>query len=93
MDREQQIRERAHQLWESEGRPEGQHEDHWARAKEELENIGMDAVPGESEAASGLSTSLQPGGTIPGAPPASVAGSIGTDDGSTADRDARTVGR
>lgn len=31
---EQAIRERAHRLWEEEGRPEGRAEDHWFQAKE-----------------------------------------------------------
>ena len=33
----EQIRQRAHELWEQEGRPEGRHEEHWARARRELE--------------------------------------------------------
>lgn len=36
MDREQKIRERANQIWEEEGRPEGRHEEHWRRAEEEV---------------------------------------------------------
>lgn len=35
MEREQQQRERAYKIWESEGRPESQHEDHWRRAQEQ----------------------------------------------------------
>jgi hypothetical protein len=30
------IRERAYQLWEQEGRPEGRHMDHWLQAEREL---------------------------------------------------------
>ena len=30
------IRERAYQLWEQEGRPEGRHLDHWLQAEHEL---------------------------------------------------------
>ncbi|WP_245303076.1 DUF2934 domain-containing protein [Rhizobium esperanzae] len=30
--REEEIRKRAHALWEKEGRPEGRHRDHWIRA-------------------------------------------------------------
>src|SRR5690606_11006701 len=33
MDRERQIRERAHEIWESEGRPNGREHEHWARAQ------------------------------------------------------------
>ena len=31
-------RERAYALWESEGRPEGRHDDHWSRANGESED-------------------------------------------------------
>lgn len=34
---EDRVRERAYQLWEKEGRPEGQHLHHWRRAEEELQ--------------------------------------------------------
>jgi hypothetical protein len=33
----EQVRQRAHELWEQEGRPEGRHDDHWARACRELQ--------------------------------------------------------
>lgn len=33
-EREQRIRERAHRLWEEEGRPDGRADDHWFQAKE-----------------------------------------------------------
>ena len=32
-------RERAYALWESEGRPEGRHDDHWSRAHAESEDL------------------------------------------------------
>lgn len=32
MDREQEQRERAYQIWEEEGRPFDKHEEHWERA-------------------------------------------------------------
>jgi hypothetical protein len=35
-DREQRIRERAHQIWEREGRPDGQEQSHWERASREI---------------------------------------------------------
>ena len=37
LEREQRIRERAHALWEREGRPEGRKEEHWAQACREIE--------------------------------------------------------
>jgi hypothetical protein len=36
---EQRIRERAYEIWESEGRS-GNPEDHWSRAEQELTNAG-----------------------------------------------------
>ena len=41
----------------------------------------------EIEATGGLSTGLQPGGTIPGSGPGTMKGAIGTGGGSDADRD------
>jgi hypothetical protein len=35
-DRNEKIRTRAHQIWESEGRKEGSHEAHWQRAEREV---------------------------------------------------------
>jgi hypothetical protein len=36
--RQQRIRERAYALWEAEGRQEGTHEDHWHRARQEVDD-------------------------------------------------------
>jgi hypothetical protein len=36
-DREHLIRERAFSLWETEGNPDGRHEDHWAQAEREID--------------------------------------------------------
>lgn len=33
---ESKIRERAHSLWEREGKPRGKHLEHWLRAKSEI---------------------------------------------------------
>jgi hypothetical protein len=44
----QQIRERAHQIWEEQGRPDGLAVDHWCQAERELqsENEGEDSQAG-----------------------------------------------
>ena len=91
--RDDRIRERAHAIWEREGRPEGSHDDHWRRASAEIdrESAGpfADSAPGAGGSkadGNGLSTSLQPGGTIPGDSPANSVGSIGTGGGSTANQ-------
>jgi len=41
-DREQRIRERAYQLWEADGRPEGQAEEYWHRARAIEGDVGGD---------------------------------------------------
>jgi len=75
MDREQQQRERAYKIWEDEGRPEGQHEDHWRRAEEQHEAAEQDAADitkANQDAAdefngdenSGLATDIRPPSTI-----------------------------
>lgn len=41
-DHDEQIRTRAHEIWEREGRPEGRDQEHWQRGREEIESeIGM----------------------------------------------------
>ncbi|MCR0983285.1 DUF2934 domain-containing protein [Roseomonas populi] len=35
------IRERAHAIWEQEGRPEGRHAEHWQRAEQEFSSSGQ----------------------------------------------------
>jgi len=35
-NREENIRRRAHQIWEDEGRPEGKDAEHWERAAREI---------------------------------------------------------
>jgi hypothetical protein len=45
-DREDRIRQRAHEIWEREGRPEGQAESHWHRAAQDLDREQADLQPG-----------------------------------------------
>jgi hypothetical protein len=42
-DKENRTKERAHHLWEVEGKPEGKHKEHWEQAEKELSKAG----PGE----------------------------------------------
>ncbi|MCY0096923.1 DUF2934 domain-containing protein [Hoeflea ulvae] len=48
MDRETTIRERAHQLWEAEGFPQGKHAEHWAQAEREYDMEQGEAGPEQS---------------------------------------------
>ena len=36
-DRQERIRQRAHEIWEQAGRPEGSHMEHWDRATAEID--------------------------------------------------------
>src|SRR5689334_12089519 len=57
-DRDQRIRDRAYQIWEREGRPEGRHDEHWRRAAEEI----------EAEARPKAATAAKPAAQQPAAP-------------------------
>lgn len=50
-DREERIRQRAHELWEREGRPEGRAQEHWERAAQDLDRedaeIQREGIAGE----------------------------------------------
>jgi len=39
-DRDEQIRKRAHAIWEQEGRPSGSHDRHWQQAESEIAKAG-----------------------------------------------------
>ncbi|MER2536389.1 MAG: DUF2934 domain-containing protein [Rhizobiaceae bacterium] len=62
-DREERIRQRAHQLWEADGRPEGRHDHHWSQAEREIN----DAEPAHG-------TPVAPGSAIPDVRSADPAG-------------------
>jgi hypothetical protein len=44
-ERNRRIRERAYQLWEADGRPEGRADTYWHRASELAEDEGDSSVP------------------------------------------------
>lgn len=56
-DREARIRDRAHAIWEEEGRPEGRDREHWERAAAEVEAEERAAEPDD---AAGKSDILKP---------------------------------
>ncbi len=80
MPDEERIRRRAQEIWEREGRPEGCHEEHWARARREVEAeegglprgaAGSDASP--TDTAPGSAGADRAGGG--GSPPPDAAAS------------------
>lgn len=87
MDREERIRQRAYEIWQSEGSPEGQDGAHWERASREIDA----ELAGEGPDVGGVSSGLQPSGTTPGSTPGASVGSIGTGGGSTAGDASGTV--
>jgi hypothetical protein len=42
IDRHEKIQQRAHEIWEREGRPNGQHDRHWRQAIDELDRDELD---------------------------------------------------
>lgn len=82
-DREEKIRQRAYELWEAEGRPDGKQQEHWERAAREIEaeEAGESASKGSDSDSSGLPGDLQAGGTMPGSSPDTSEGSFGNGGG------------
>jgi hypothetical protein len=62
-DEKQRIRERAYELWEREGHPQGRHLDHWVQAERETQSgsAGLDRA-GEGEPSPLGESGRQPGG-------------------------------
>jgi hypothetical protein len=48
----EEIRQRAHELWERAGRPDGKHEEHWLTAERELqqqrEHVRPEDIPSDN---------------------------------------------
>lgn len=68
MERDEQVRRRAFELWENDGRPDGMEQDYWFRAEREI-----DAAPdtsGDTPLPESLTAPLEAGMTTPAAPPA-----------------------
>jgi hypothetical protein len=74
MQDQERIHQRAHELWERDGRPEGRHEEHWAQACREIEAEGGGSSP-EPPASDVSPTVTAPddGGTTPGQAAAAAA--------------------
>ncbi len=53
-DHQERIKQRAHEIWESEGRPDGRDAEHWSRAEEELRNQMDGGSQGDTDGQSGL---------------------------------------
>lgn len=95
-EEQRKIRERAHAIWEHDGRPHGQDREHWERAEQELRSeqetppyasAETDPQTGHAPVSSiGSASGLSPSGTTPGGGPGAGQGSIGTGGGSSGGR-------
>lgn len=72
--KEERIETRAHEIWEREGRPEGEHERHWHQAAREIEEEDASSHTGATEPGSDkrgvkgaekLTRARRSGGTAP----------------------------
>ena len=54
---EAEIRQRAHEIWEREGRPEFRDQEHWRKAEAELAAAGPQGNEGEGSKTAALATS------------------------------------
>src|SRR5690349_3820536 len=76
MQDEHHIRQRAYEIWEREGRPDGRHDEHWAMARQEIEK-GRTLAPAAPEDASPTVAAPDDGGATPGEA-AAAAAAVGT---------------
>ena len=65
MSDEERIRRRAHEIWESEGQPEGRHEEHWTQAHREVEQEQAGSQPEPTEPDANPAGSVPPGSAGP----------------------------
>ncbi len=79
MQDEHHIRQRAYEIWEREGRPDGHQDEHWAKARQEIEteNSALSPAAEAPEEASPTVTAPDGGGTTPGEA-AAAAAAVGT---------------
>ena len=68
--REALVRERAFQIWEDEGRPDGASERHWAMAEQQITDEAMDWETPENSSHRDLADADGPATSAPVAPPA-----------------------
>jgi hypothetical protein len=75
MQDEHHIRQRAYEIWEREGRPDGRQDEHWAQARREIEADSPALSPAAEalEDASPTVTAPDVGGTTPGQAAAAAA--------------------
>jgi hypothetical protein len=58
-DRNRRIEQRAHEIWEAEGRPHGKHDEHWHRAEREIAGGRGGGTTGRAAGSGGKSTTAR----------------------------------
>jgi hypothetical protein len=53
VDREETLRQKAYEKWESEGRPEGEHDRHWREAESEFSTVEGEELGDDGDADQG----------------------------------------
>ncbi len=61
-DRQERIRKRAHEIWESEGRPHGAHDRHWHQAAAEIDATAAKPAGSASKPAAKKKVAAKPAG-------------------------------
>jgi hypothetical protein len=71
-DRHERIRQRAHEIWEREGRPDGREHEHWDRATKEITAEGdqFSEIPQKPDAVSTVTGSSPSAEQVTGMEPA-----------------------
>ncbi len=67
-DHDERIRQRAHEIWEEEGRPEGREYSHWLRARADVRD--EDGHEPERASKADIAMNTLPPGTVPENPTA-----------------------
>ncbi|SNR44296.1 DUF2934 domain-containing protein [Paracoccus sediminis] len=68
MNDQERIKQRAHEIWESEGRPEGREAEHWSRAEEELRSQSGGGKPDAGDQSPELEQTVAPAEAMAAAP-------------------------
>lgn len=57
-DREERLRQKAYELWESEGHPEGEHDRHWREAESQFSTVEDEKLDDRQKQQDGKPTSV-----------------------------------
>ncbi len=74
---EQRIRDRAYEIWEREGRPQGKDAEHWVRACDEVRGTGLGAAATAMRGANAEPVHVEGGSAGDGEPTMGGAGTSG----------------